>query len=118
MTESDLLRAILLAHSTGTRRIFRNNVGVLQDRAGRYVRYGLALGSPDLIGLQRVMIMPEHVGRTFAVFVGIEAKSQRGRLTDEQTSFLDMLGTLHAFHGVARSVEDATRILTLTDTYP
>ena len=118
MSETDITRAIMLGTSHGEQRLWRNNVGVLQDSRGNHVRYGLAVGSPDLIGLQCVTIGPEHVGRRLAVFVGIEVKDERGKLSESQSLFLDMLRSLHAYHGVARSVDDARRILTLTPDYP
>ena len=64
-------------------RLFRNNVGVLEDKTGRPVRYGLGndskalnkrLKTADLIGWRRVTIGPEHVGRLFAQFVSRECK--------------------------------------------
>lgn len=64
-------------------RLWRNNVGVLQDATGRPVRYGLAndskqvnevLKSADLIGWRRVLIEPYHVGSVIAQFVSRECK--------------------------------------------
>lgn len=64
-------------------KLFRNNVGALQDQTGRLVRYGLAndtaalngrLKSGDLIGWRSVTITPAHVGRTIAQFVSRECK--------------------------------------------
>lgn len=64
-------------------RLWRNNVGVLQDINGRPVRYGLAndskqlnesLKSSDLIGWRRVLIEPHHVGHVIAQFVSRECK--------------------------------------------
>ncbi len=64
-------------------RLFRNNVGVLENRDGRPVRYGLAndtkalnkeLKSGDLIGWRSVTITPEHVGGRIAQFVSRECK--------------------------------------------
>lgn len=72
----------LEAAGTGVR-LWRNNVGVLQDVNGRPVRYGLAndtkalnarLKSADLIGWRRVLIGPHHVGRVIAQFVSRECK--------------------------------------------
>jgi hypothetical protein len=57
---------------------------ILRGEATRYVRYGLGndsrkindrFKSPDLIGLTPVIIRPEHIGRTFGVFTGIEVKT-------------------------------------------
>lgn len=63
--------------------LFRNNVGVLMDKDGRPVRYGLANESPaenkalkssDLIGIRKVFIEPYMIGRTFGQFVARECK--------------------------------------------
>ena len=45
------IRDALLA--TGRVMLWRNNVGALRDRTGRVVRYGLGVGSPDLVGIVR-----------------------------------------------------------------
>lgn len=64
-------------------KIFRNNVGVLQDKTGRPVRYGLAndsaqmndvIKSGDLIGIRPLLIQPHHVGHVFGQFVSREIK--------------------------------------------
>lgn len=64
-------------------KLWRNNVGVLEDSRGVPVRYGLANDSPvlnktiksaDLIGWRPVMITPAHVGSTLAQFVSRECK--------------------------------------------
>lgn len=63
--------------------LFRNNVGVLPDKDGRPVRYGLAndssrlnkiIKSADLIGWRRVRIEQSHVGSVIAQFVSRECK--------------------------------------------
>lgn len=61
----------------------RNNVGVLEDKRGVPVRYGLfnesklvneTLKSWDLVGWRRVLIQPHMVGWTIGQFVGREVK--------------------------------------------
>lgn len=65
--------------------LWRNNVGVLTDANGRPVRYGLAndsaqlnavLKSSDLIGWRPVVVTPDMVGQTLAVFVARECKAE------------------------------------------
>jgi hypothetical protein len=48
-------------------RLWRNNIG-LAFYQGKYVQYGLAPGSGDLIGFRSVTITPEMVGQRVAVF--------------------------------------------------
>nr|DAF30616.1 MAG TPA: Nuclease [Caudoviricetes sp.] len=74
--------ARLLASKMGWR-LFRNNKGVLPDKRGIPVRFGLcnetpALGkrlrSSDLIGIRPVVITPDMVGSTIGQFVAREVK--------------------------------------------
>jgi len=81
--------------------LWRNNVGV--GRVGRSdapVRYGLAVGSADLVGLVR---MPDGCGRFFA----LEIKTPRGVVSDEQARWLRLVRGLGGYAVVVRSVEDA-----------
>jgi hypothetical protein len=111
MSETSLVRSILLAHSRGDCRLFRNNVGVLQDRYGNYVRYGLAPGSSDLIGWQSVIVDQTMIGKRIAVFVGVEAKVARGRSTLAQRGFVELVKAAGGRAGEARSIEEAGAIL-------
>ncbi len=82
----------------GTIRAFRNNTGVCKDN---WVRYGLAVGSADLI----CIIAP--MGR----FCSLEIKTKKGRISDEQ---LIWQKTIREFGGVAefvRTVEDALEVV-------
>jgi hypothetical protein len=69
-------------------RVWRNNVGALQDATGRVVRYGLAnesaamndrIKSGDLIGVRPVLITADMVGTTIGQFVSIECKAEDWR---------------------------------------
>lgn len=64
-------------------RLFRNNVGAMQDDTGRVIRFGLAndsaqlnarLKSSDLIGWRPRLITPADVGKLIAQFVARECK--------------------------------------------
>jgi hypothetical protein len=96
--------------SRGDVRLFRNNVGVC-IRDGARIPFGLAVGSPDLIGWRRTVITPDMVGQTVAVAVGIEVKTQTGRVRPEQRAFLEHMQAFGALAGVARSVEEAASIV-------
>ena len=99
--------------STGDVRLFRNNVGMAYTLTGAPVRFGLHKGSPDLIGWKRTVITPDMVGKTVAVAIGIEVKTERGRPTPEQTHFLDHMKNFGALAGIARNVEEAKQICVL-----
>lgn len=111
MSEQRIQQEIRIACSTGDTRLFRNNTGTLRDANGRPVQFGLCKGSADLIGWKRVTITPEMVGTTVAVFLSIEVKTATGRLRSEQQQWLDAVQAAGGIAGVARSVEDAERLL-------
>lgn len=114
-------RDLLLVSSQLGTRLFRNARGIERvaqkncaqcNRYGRTVSYGLANGAPDLIGWMPVVIGPEHLGRTLALFVGIEAKRPEGGVVSEdQRRFLAALERAGAVSGVARSAGDLETII-------
>lgn len=82
--------AVRLEASEKGVKLFRNNVGVLEDKTGRPVRYGLGndsskmnevIKSADLIGIRPVVILPHHVGHTFGQFVSREIKAPNWQYT-------------------------------------
>lgn len=111
--ETTLQQQIRLA--LGTRsdlRLFRNQVGQLPDpRTGRPVQFGLARGSADLIGWRTITITPDMVGRQVAVFTSIEVKTDRGRVRPEQHAWLNTVQCSGGIAGIARSIADATQII-------
>lgn len=107
VTETSLVRRLLLYAATCSGRWFRNNVGVLRDARGAYVRYGLCPGSSDVIGWTPHVIRPEDVGRTVAVFTALECKTPRGTTTTEQGAFLSTVQAHGGIAAVVRRVEDA-----------
>jgi hypothetical protein len=65
--------------------LWRNNVGCLINKMGKPVRYGLnntskkdnnEYKSSDLIGIRKVTITPDMVGKTIGVFVAREVKRE------------------------------------------
>jgi hypothetical protein len=131
MSEHVIQQQILLAHSSGTTRLWRNNVGTgwagqatkvtggnlravsqalrpgdVVIRQGRPLHAGLCVGSSDLIGYRQV--------DGIAQFVALEVKSATGRPTAQQVQFLDHIQAAGGLAGIARSVDDAAAILRLT----
>lgn len=96
-------------------RLFRNNVGVLRDREGRAVRFGLHPGSSDLIGWRTVTVTPDMIGQRVAVFTALEVKAPGGthKVTAEQRQFLDIVEAAGGIAGVARSPSQALLALGL-----
>jgi len=93
-------------------RLFRNQVGQLPDpRTGRYIQFGLAKGSSDLIGFKTVKVTPDMVGQEIAQFVSLEIKTETGKLTKMQHNWLQKVKTSGGIVGVARTVKDALKIL-------
>lgn len=123
MSESQLLADILLATSRGNVRLHRQHAGhawggrVIYQDARRLILEpwtSIKLGSPgmsDLGGFVSEVITAAHVGQLVARYVGIEAKSARGRVTPEQLAFIDVVRRMGGRAGVARSVEEAYEIL-------
>ena len=131
MSEHITQQQILLAHGSGSVRLWRNNVGTgwagqatkvttgnrqaiaaglrsgdVVIRQGRPLHAGLCVGSSDLIGYRVV----DRV----AQFVALEVKSAIGRPTAQQVQFLDHINAVGGLAGIARSVDDAAAILRLT----
>jgi len=107
--ETNIQHEIMLAASRvpGVR-LFRNNTGF--DKTAK-VRYGLCVGSSDLIGWKTIEITPFHVGQKIAVFVALEVKTPKGRPTTEQLNFIDVVDSAGGHSGIVRSEEDAVNLL-------
>lgn len=113
MSEQQIQQEIRLQCGKGPVRLWRNNTGRLMDRYGRPVTFGLCPGSSDLIGLRQVVIGPEHLGQTMAVFAAIEVKAPGGRASPEQKQFISAIQGFGGIAGIARSVAEANSILGL-----
>lgn len=111
-SEQHIQQAIRVACSRDHVRLFRNNTGVLTDRNGRPVQFGLCKGSGDLIGWKTIEITEDMVGSQIAVFTSIEVKTKTGRLRPEQEQWKKVVENAGGIAGVARSVEEALRITT------
>lgn len=110
--EADVQAAVRVLASQRGDVLFRNNIGVLQDAQGRYVRYGLAndskrmneqVKSGDLVGIRRVLITSEMVGRYIGQFYSVECKRKGWRYagTAREQAQLRWVETVVAMGGVA-----------------
>lgn len=97
------MHEIMIALSADGHAVFRANVGLFFTKDGRPVRSGLPVGFSDLFGLQ--------AGTARAFF--LEVKTATGRVTEQQARFLYAMGERGAIIGIARSVDDARRLLSV-----
>lgn len=81
--------------------VFRANVGSGVTYDGRHFDTGLPKGFSDLFGFRR------SDGRIFF----IEVKTPAGRVSPDQKHFIKQMRECGAIAGVARSVDDALKII-------
>lgn len=111
MSEAAIQQQIRLALSRAGVVAFRNNVGqYIDQKTGRPIRYGLGVGSSDLIGWTEVKITPDMVGKTVAVFTAVEVKAPNGKATEAQLNFITQVLRAGGYAGIARSPGDAVAI--------
>lgn len=111
MTETSLLRALLVHASALGMRVFRNQVGRYRLADGRWLTSGLCVGSSDLIGWTPVVITPAMVGRTVAVFTAFETKVGRNTTTVEQGAFLSVVHEAGGIAAVVRRLADVDAVV-------
>jgi len=105
MAETKVQREIMLDMSVNGHRGFRNNVGVLRDKTGAYVRYGLGNGTSDIIGFTSVEITSEMVGKRVAIFTAIEVKQDdKSVVRDNQEKFIALVRKKGGIAGLAWTV--------------
>lgn len=110
MKERNVQNLIRLNCSKGNTRLFVNDQGVATV-GDRTIRYGLGVGSTDLVGVHTIVITPEMVGRIIGVAVFAEVKTDTGRLQEHQENFINQMLKMGAIAGVVRSVEDMNNLL-------
>lgn len=104
--ETPIVGAIIAAlNSLDHVQVWRNNTGVLEDRNGTPVRYGLAVGSSDIIGMVAVRLGIGTCG--FGRFIAIEVKVPGKKPTEDQLRFFDIVRKRGGFAACVHSVEEA-----------
>jgi len=112
LLESDIVGAVRLALQRMRCTTWRNNVGMLRNERGGWVRFGLCEGSSDFIGFTEYTVKPEDVGRNIAVFTAIETKRPKGgSLTEEQETFINRVKQAGGIAGAARTPLEATELI-------
>ena len=119
LLEKNIRNNIILLSAKDGITLFNNPVGTAW--AGKYnpathsviapraVRYGLAIGSSDLIGITPVKITPDMVGKTIGVFTGVEVKVDKNgkyKETEEQKKFGKFIEKNGGFYILADSYGD------------
>lgn len=98
MTETDL-QSLIRMELSKRGIVLRLNVGTFQTPDGRYITSGLPPGTSDLL----------FIGDGTIAFV--EVKTPIGKVSQEQEKFIQRVISLGHRAGVARSVEDAIKII-------
>ena len=95
--------------------LWRNNSGVFDDGRGGKVRTGLGVGSADLVGILQIDHITTgggtRIGLNLGRFFALEIKTARGRTTDEQDQWLELVRRRGGFAAVVRSVQEAKQAL-------
>lgn len=78
----------------------------------RIIRAGLqAPGASDLVGPTPIVVTQEMVGRKIAVMTVFEVKTETGRPSPDQNTFLDAMKAVGAIAGIVRCEADAERLI-------
>lgn len=101
MTEEHAIQNAIRIALSEYATVFRANVGSGVTYDGRHFDTGLPKGFSDLFGFRH------SDGKVFF----IEVKAPSGRLSKDQIHFLEQMRKHGAVAGVARSVEDALKII-------
>ena len=97
--ETNIMNACMVALSAAGCLVWRNNTGLLPDANGRPIRFGLCVGSADIIGVCKD-----------GLFLGVEIKTATGRASPAQTAFIAAVRRAGGRAGVARSAQEALAI--------
>lgn len=99
MRESEILKHCLLAAAESGAYAWRNNRGMFMSIDGkRRYRAGLECkGASDIIGLYK--------GR----FLAIECKTEKGRLSQDQKKFLDLVRSIGGIAFTAKCADDVKK---------
>lgn len=127
MSEAIVLKQVMRAvGSLHHVRIFRNQVGLgwvgkvrrspdgaVAIQNAQPVRMGLVTGSGDLVGWYTRIITPDDIGLTFAQFLSIEVKDEKGTVDPAQRTWFDNVTSAGGIAMVTRDADEARRLLSI-----
>ncbi len=105
-----------LGPKKGVHRLADGSIHILAPRSIA-LGFGLVSGEPvvgacDLPGWTSIVITPEMVGRTLAVFTSVEAKkTEGGEVSKEQKNWMEQVIGAGGIAGIAASPEEALKIV-------
>lgn len=126
MTESDLSKKIQELAVKFKCKLLRNNSGAMKDKTGRHVRYGLGNISKklwdkwktsDQIGYTKVVITPDMVGRTVAIFTAVEVKLPDSPIDDRYRAQEKFINQVKVDGGIAAIIKSIDEIEDLFNSY-
>ena len=118
--ENKVIKEVQIAATRSGARLFRNSTGMAWQgqlngeaetlsgktvtlKSARRVKYGLAVGSSDLIGWTPLEITPDMIGQTVAVFTAVECKTKSyTKATEAQENFLQVIADAGGLAYIAR----------------
>jgi hypothetical protein len=109
VTEGGIMRDCMLRASELGMLLLRYQVGTFQTMDGRPVKVGTP-GVSDCIGFRPITITQDMVGQTVAQFIACEVKTPRGRATEQQKQFLNLVERAGGVAIMARSADDVAKI--------
>jgi len=106
--------------------LLRNNSGAFKDDTGRMVFFGLGnigkkhssqIKSSDLIGFTKILITPDMVGKTVAIFTAVEVKkedwSPDKKLDEREIAQLNFINWVKANGGFAAFINKLDNLLNI-----
>lgn len=104
-------QGLMVTHKNGftAQAIITKVIDLVRSLGGhaQRIRFGLAVGSGDLIGYRRITITPEMVGRDVAVFLSCEVKTEKGPIREEQCRWAAHINSAGGIAVIARSLDAA-----------
>lgn len=99
-SEQRIQNEIILEMNNLGHRLWRSNAGKVLTKDNRMVQL-MPKGFPDTVGFRK----------SDGKFIAIEVKTEKGKLRKEQINFKKFAENMPILYGVARSVDDAIKII-------